>query len=621
MPDVIRLLPDSVANQIAAGEVIQRPSSAIKELLENSIDAGALDIKVIIRDAGKTLIQVVDDGCGMSETDARLSFERHATSKIREANDLFNITTLGFRGEALASIASVSQLELKTKRTEDSLGIRIEMEATELKRQEYCSCPDGTSISVKNLFFNVPARRRFLKSDTVELRHILDEFHRIALAFPRVAFSFFHNGKQVYMLPAASLKQRIVFLFGSQYNTRLLPVEQKTCLAGITGFIVKPEFVRKNRGDQFFFANGRFIRHPYLNHSVESAYRELIPEDAFPAYFIFLQIDPKNIDVNIHPTKTEINFLEAQHLYALLRSAIKETLGKFTLTPVIDFDIEKGLDIQPLPRGAQIRPPGVTVNPEYNPFDIQSGTAPRQEYRKPGRPVQDWEKLYRTEPGMEGEQGQRLGQEETIQPAEAQKTLLPDEEEITGDAILQIRNRYLITRLKSGLVIIDKAGAYRRIYFERYLDMLQNRKPAGQKLLFPVTLHLPPSDFELVRGMLDDINALGYEIGEFGRHTFIVNGVPAGASTTEVGRDLEGVIGHFRNNLDSPGLDKRINLARSMAAGMAARMNRPLQPEEASGLVGELFHCKIPDTDPEGRPTLVLLSFGELEKRFKRTGE
>jgi DNA mismatch repair protein MutL len=620
MPDVIRLLPDSVANQIAAGEVIQRPSSAIKELLENSIDAGALDIKVIIKDAGKTLLQVVDDGCGMSETDARLSFERHATSKIREANDLFNITTLGFRGEALASIASVSQLELKTKRTEDSLGIRIEMEATELKRQEYCSCPDGTSISVKNLFYNVPARRRFLKSDHVEFRHILDEFHRIALAFPRVAFSLFHNGKQVYMLPAASLKQRIVSLFGSQYNSRLLPVEQKTSLANITGFIVKPEFVKKHRGDQFFFTNGRFIRHPYLNHSVESAYRELIPEDAFPAYFIFLQIDPRNIDVNIHPTKTEINFLEAQHLYALLRSAIKETLGKFTLTPVIDFDIEKGLDIEPLPRGARIRPPGITVNPDYNPFDIQTGRAPRQEYRKPEHPNRDWEKLFRTDTGLKGSQDQHGGQD-AGPPVEDRETLMPDEEDLTGDAILQIRNRYLVTRLKSGLVIIDKAGAYRRIYFERYLEMLQNRKPAGQKLLFPVTLHLSPSDAELVRSMLDDINALGYEIGEFGRDTLIVNGVPAGASTTEVGRDLEIVIGHFRNNPDDPGLDKKINLARSMAAGMATRMNRPLQTEEATSLIGELFHCKVPDTDPEGRPTLVLVSFGELEKKFKRTGE
>ena len=395
MPDIIHLLPDSVANQIAAGEVIQRPSSAVKELLENAVDSGADEIKLIIKDAGKTLIQVIDNGCGMSETDARMSFERHATSKIKTANDLFAIKTLGFRGEALASIAAIAQIELKTKRVEDELGTQIMIEGSMVKSQEPCGCQDGTSLSVKNLFFNIPARRKFLKADTTELRHIIEEFERVALVNHGIKFSFFNGNQQLFLLTQSNLKQRIVSLLGPAYNTRLLPVELESNVVNISGFIGKPEFAKKTRGDQFFFVNGRFIKHPYLNHAVDNAFRELIPSDAFPTYFLYLSIDPKEIDINIHPTKTEVNFQNGQVIYSMISSAVKQGLGKFNVVQSIDFDIEQTVQFSIPGKDHDIKSPAIKVDPDYNPFEnqkIKSSFAPASS--RPQQNVTGWEKLF-----------------------------------------------------------------------------------------------------------------------------------------------------------------------------------------------------------------------------------
>ena len=369
MPDLIRLLPDAVANQIAAGEVVQRPASAVKELLENAVDAGATSIKLLIKDAGKALIQVIDNGSGMSERDARMCFERHATSKIETANDLLTIHTLGFRGEALASIASIAQVEIRTKRNEDELGTCVQIDGSDVKNQYPVTAPDGTSIAVKNLFFNVPARRNFLKSNTLELKYIIEEFFRVALVTPQIAFYFYNNDKILHQVTASTLKQRIVELFGNHYNPRLIPVEQESSIVNIKGFIGKPEFAKKKRGEQYFFTNGRFIKSPYLNHAIENAFRELIPNDAYPTYFIYLTIDPKTIDVNIHPTKTEINFQDVKNIFAILQSSIRQSIGKFNITPSLDFEQEQGMVIPPLPPGAQVKQPTINVNPDYNPFE------------------------------------------------------------------------------------------------------------------------------------------------------------------------------------------------------------------------------------------------------------
>ncbi|MGA3015379.1 MAG: DNA mismatch repair endonuclease MutL, partial [Bacteroidales bacterium] len=383
MPDLIHLLPDSVANQIAAGEVVQRPASAVKELLENAVDAGATQIKLIIKDAGKTLIQVIDNGCGLSERDARMCFERHATSKIQTANDLMAIHTLGFRGEALASIASIAQVELRTKRVDDEVGTSIIIEGSEFKSQAPVSTPDGTSISVKNLFFNVPARRNFLKSNTLELKYIIEEFLRVALVNTEVAFTLYNHDRILHQAPASNLKQRLVALLGNAYNQRLIPVSQETGIVNIHGFIGKPEFSKKTRGEQYFFANGRFIKNPYLHHAIENAFQQLIPKDSFPTYFIYLTVDPKNVDVNIHPTKTEVNFQDIKSIYAILHSSVRQSIGKFNITPSLDFETEPSMDIPPLPKDAEVKQPVIKVDPEYNPFEKK--VKPQFEIQMPPR--------------------------------------------------------------------------------------------------------------------------------------------------------------------------------------------------------------------------------------------
>lgn len=614
MPDIIKLLPDSVANQIAAGEVIQRPASAVKELLENAIDAHADDIRLIIKDAGKTLIQVVDNGCGMSETDARMCFERHATSKIKTANDLFHIRSLGFRGEALASIAAVSQVELKTKRDGDSLATSIIIEGSELKEQGPASAPEGTSISVKNLFFNVPARRKFLKSDTVETRNIIEEFTKIAIVTPRIAFSLFFNNKQLLNLPKANARQRIINIFGNAYNQRLVPVEQKSDMLGISGFICKPEFARKTRGEQYLYVNGRFIRHAYLHHAIESAFHELIPSDAVPGYFLYLEIDPKDIDVNIHPTKTEVNFLNSQAVYALLRNAVKQSLGRFNITPTLDFD-DKPIDIPYFPKSKEINIPGIRINPGYNPFSDSSekNTGDESLANRPGSI--EWEQImHHTE-----ELGITQSGDEATKPF-----LQPSGEETSGQEknfesqnFIQFRGRYIFTPVKSGMMVIDQHLAHKRILFEKYMELLGSGRQSSQQELFPVVIPLSPQNFMTFEEIREDLLHLGLTAEDFGNHTVIVKGTPDNLPEPDVRTYIENVIEQYKQFTVDLKTDKRTGVAMAMASKTATRYGKVLKKEEMQSLVSRLFACNVPGTSPSGRRIISIFTEEELTQRFK----
>jgi len=612
MSDIIHLLPDSVANQIAAGEVIQRPASAVKELLENAVDAGADDIKLVIKDAGKILIQVIDNGCGMSETDARMSFERHATSKINDAKDLFAIRSLGFRGEALASIAAIAQIELKTKRVEDEVGTCIRIEGSDVKSHEPCSAANGTSFSIKNLFFNIPARRKFLKSNTTELRHIIEEFQRVSLVYPNIRFTFFNESRQLFQLQKSGLKQRIAALFGAAYNTRLVPVEQNTDVVNINGFIGKPEFAKKTRGDQYFFVNGRFIRHPYLNHAIDNAYKELIPSDAFPGYFIYFEINPSEIDINIHPTKTEVNFENNQVIYAMLSSAVKQALGKFNITPSIDFDVERGIDITPLPKSAEVKQPTVKIDENFNPFDVEvrRGKTPSfQQHHKPD--TRNWQKLYGEEQFTQNRQ--------TIEShPENDKKLefkSPEKEMETG-TVFQLHNKYIVSSIKSGLLVIDQQRAHERILFERFVKKLESQKGTSQQQLFPVTIQFSPSDAEILKEIIDELKVLGFDIEDFGENTFIINGNPAEMNNRNISDVLEGIIENFKKNLKDLAKDKKINLAHSMAVNLSIKQGRKLLTEEIISLIDQLFACRMPEVSPDGKPTLRIFTMNYIDDKF-----
>lgn len=618
MPDIIQLLPDSVANQIAAGEVIQRPASVVKELIENSVDAGSTSIQLIIKEAGRTLIQMIDNGCGMSPTDARLCFERHATSKIKNANDLFNIRTKGFRGEAMASIAAIAHVEMKTRLHDEELGTFLELEGTEVKKQEPCQTAAGTSISIKNLFFNVPARRNFLKSNAVETKHIIEEFQRVALAHPDIEFSLHHNGNEVYKLTKGSLRQRIVQLFGGNTNQKLVPIEEETTIVKLSGYISKPEFAKKTRGEQYFFVNNRFIKSSYLNHAVLTAYEDLINKDSFPSYFIYLDVDPNFIDINIHPTKTEIKFEDERSVYAILRSAVKQSLGKYNIAPTIDFDQETSMDIPPLPKNKQVFQPQISFNQDYNPFKTEQ----KNTYTKPKpSPLEkankdNWDKLYKDfeqeketpEPiEQEQEQQQKLSKDWDAPQLEAERKTF------------QLHSKYILTPIKSGLVMIDQHRAHERVLYEKIMQALEKGGTDSQKALFPQTIELPAGDFELLMDVTDEIRAMGIDLRVFGKNTFVVEGlasfIPNNSDLKEL---VEEILESYKNNQSDPGTDKKDKLARALADRSAIKHGQSLQAEEMNNLIDELFACSMPYYTPSGKPIIVTIAADELEKRFAK---
>jgi DNA mismatch repair protein MutL len=624
MSDIIQLLPDSVANQIAAGEVVQRPSSAVKELMENAIDAGANKIQLILKDAGKALIQVIDNGCGMTVADARMCFERHATSKVRKAEDLFAIRTMGFRGEAMASIAAIAQVEMKTRRHEDEIGTLIEIEGSSIVKQEPVACSEGTSISVKNLFFNTPARRNFLKSNPAEMRHILDEFQRVSLANPGIAFSLHHDGAEIYRLPASALKQRIIHLFGNNYNERLIPVEEETSIINLKGYIGKPQFAKKTRGEQFFFVNNRFIKDGYLNHAINKAYQDLLPEENFPLYVLFIDIDPAKIDVNVHPTKTEIKYLEEKSVYAIIHSAVKRSLGKFNISPTIDFDQETGFSGMITPKAPEdIVPPTISFNPEFNPFKEDkvsersvssysgSSFSGGGGYESRAASTKNWGSLYEIA---------------NHTPAEQVKIELPGVSEIEENyaplqkQLMQVHNRYIVSQIKSGLMVIDQQAAHERILYERFLVHLEDRKGASQQSLFPQTVTLSPNDYELAKSLLEDIKSLGFEVREFGKNTLVIEGIPVdlGSSNINETQLFEHLIEGFKNSQQELRLDKRDALARSMARNSAIKSGTSLSQEEMNMLIEQLFACKMPNFSIGGKPVIQTITLTDLDKKFEK---
>ncbi len=615
MTDVIQLLPESVANQIAAGEVVQRPASVVKELLENAIDAGATQLKLLVRDAGKTLIQVIDNGCGMSETDARMCFERHATSKIRDARDLFAIRTMGFRGEALASIAAVAQVELRTRRAADELGTRILIEDSTIKAHEPFSGTPGTNLAVRNLFYNVPARRNFLKSDMVEMRHILDEFQRVAMAHPDLFFSLHHNDQEIFHLPPGNLRQRIVKIFGESLNKKLVPVQEETDILRISGFVGKPDYFKKARGEQLFFVNKRFIKSNYLHHAVVGAYDDLLPSDAYPFYVLFLDIDPGRIDINVHPTKQEIKFDDEKLVYNYLKVTVRHALGSHNITPTLDFEQEPAFTGRPAPMPSLRQETPRTV----------SGNTP--DANRHAENLRRWQQLYE---GM-----QTAGQEEAAQPetpsddpfaqpnsfavlSGAGPTTLDDESGSFSRAQkepYQIHGQFIVNQIKSGFLLIDQQAASERILYERYLEALQHQAVATQKALFPKHLDLPPADAAVLRAILPEVNALGFDVAEFGGNTFIIHGYPA---TLPSGREeelLEKVLHQYKENLELE-LGTTDNLARSMARNAALRRGQQLGAQEMQDLIDQLFACTSPYHSPSGRKCFITIELDELNKRF-----
>ncbi len=604
MGDIIRLLPDSVANQIAAGEVIQRPASAVKELLENSVDAGATKIQLIIQDAGKTLIQVIDNGNGMSENDARMCFERHATSKLQTADQLFALTTKGFRGEAMASIAAVSQVELKSRTAENSIGIQLNVAASTITAQEACQTPVGTSISVKNLYFNVPARRNFLKSNQVETRHIMDEFIRLALAHTDLEMSMFHDKEELFHLKPSKLRQRIVDLFGKGFNEKLVPINEETTIAKITGFVGKPEFARKKRGEQFFFVNDRFIRSPYLNHAISSAYDELLADKTHPSYFIFFSVDPSFIDVNIHPTKTEIKFEDEKSIYAILRSATRQSLGRYNISPTIDFNQEMSINFPPPPKDVRMFQPELPVSQGSvtgNRAHSAAITRTREEgWQKPSDG--NWQQLYEGLP-------HQMPMSTTVQSK-------LDVEDNTVKRPMQLHGKYILSSVKSGTIIIDQKRAHERIVYEQIVQSLALQQAPKQQHLFPINIELSSTDSKTLSGILEEIKLLGMDIEPFGKNTFIVQGLATYINENNVKEVIDEILEEYTESGSLTASKKLDKLAMAMARRASIDYGNVLQPEQMTQLIDELFACDLPYSAPNGKPTMITLSLDELEKRF-----
>ncbi|WP_228852173.1 DNA mismatch repair endonuclease MutL [Aegicerativicinus sediminis] len=615
MADIIELLPDHVANQIAAGEVVQRPASVVKELLENSIDAGATYIKLVIKDAGKTLVQVIDDGMGMSVTDARLCFERHATSKIRSAEDLFGIHTKGFRGEALASIGAIAHVELQTKTDGKELGTTVIMEGSEVKSQEASVVPKGTAISVKHLFFNIPARRNFLKSDTVELRHVIDEFHRVALAHPNVAFSMWHNGTEMFSTPSSNFRQRIVNLFGFKMNEKLVPVNEATELVDIDGFVLKPEFSKKGKNDQYFFVNDRFIKSPYLHHAVKSAFEGLIKDGYQPGYFLKFKVDPKSIDINIHPTKTEIKFDDEHSLYALIRAAVKHSLGQYNVAPVLDFDRDSQLDTPYNYKDKPVTWPTVEVDRNFNPFQEET------KYRSSGitnfrsKQKESWESLYvdlELEPKGDAESAV-IGIEQDFKHS---KIFGEDHTEVQIKTY-QIFTKYVITALKSGMLIIDQNRAHQRILYEEYLKQLTTKASVSQQLLFPITLEFTRKEFSVLDTIKEDLAHAGLLYSSVSDSKIEVTGVPIGVPESEVLTIIEDLISDVTQEIPDTNFGTHDMVSKSLSKSLAIKTGQSLSALEQEDLVNRLFACKEPSLSPFNKPIFITMALGDIEKQFK----
>lgn len=626
MSDIIRLLPDSVANQIAAGEVIQRPASVIKELVENAIDAGAQHIDVLVTDAGKSSIQVIDDGKGMSETDARLSFERHATSKIREAADLFALRTMGFRGEALASIAAVAQVELRTCVEGEELGTKLVIAGSKVESQEAISCPKGSNFCVKNLFFNVPARRKFLKSNQTELSNILTEFERIALVNPNVSFTLYHNDAELFNLPAIQLRQRIMGVFGKKINQDLLSLDVDTTMVRISGFVARPESARKKGARQYFFVNGRYMRHPYFHKAIMDAYEHLIPVGEQVSYFIYFDVDPGNIDVNIHPTKTEIKFENEQAIWQILAAAVKETLGKFNAVPSIDFDTEGMPDIPAFESSpyAGIQPPKTTYNPDYNPFNT-SAVPPSSYSSKPSR---DWEQLYE---GLEHHSSAQHIQKsypddgDYFTAASMEQPVTPtlydhSEEAAMGEKSsqhYQFKGRFILTSVKSGLMIIDQQRAHIRILYDQYLEQITRRQGASQGMLFPDIVQFPVSEVPVLQEIMEDLSYLGFELTDLGGGSYAINGIPSGIEGLNPVALIQSMVHTAMEKGGKVKEEVQSNLALTLAKAAAIVPGQVLTNEEMNGLVDGLFAVATPNYTPDGKTVLSVLQEDELEKLFK----
>ena len=609
MADIIHLLPDNIANQIAAGEVIQRPASAVKELLENAVDAGADEIRLVISDAGKALVQVIDNGKGMSETDARMAFERHATSKISKIEDLFQIRTMGFRGEALASIAAVAQVELKTKRKEDISGVLLEVENSAVVRHEPVAFEGGTSMSMKNLFFNVPARRNFLKSNASELRHIIDEFIRVAMAFPGIFFSLTSNGQQVFHLEKGSLKQRIVQILGNNYSSKLVAVQEKTDYMNITGFVGKPETAKKTRGDQYFFVNNRFIRSAYLNHAVMNAFSELMPKDSFPMYALFIDLDPGHVDINVHPTKQEIKFEDEKIIYAFVQSAVKHALAQFSITPTLDFELDPGITqldavAKPVTREMEEATGGKSL--------FQSFTKKHQaHFIDTKSELKHWKDLY--EPSAANalpEKGQTNGQGYLY----TGRREAPD---ANADLIL-FHGAYIGVQNDEGVLLINQQNAHERILYERFCAAVADKPIATQKSLFPCTIELATGDALLLEELLPDLSALGYLLEPFGKNTFVIQGVPADVFSGNEKAVLENLLEQYKHFSNDVKFSKREKLLRSLALQQAVKSGTLMTKKEMHSLVEDLFRCAVPNVSPNGKPVFVEFRKTELDRMVGR---
>lgn len=617
MASIIQLLPDHVANQIAAGEVVQRPASVVKELMENAIDAKATDIKLIVKDAGKTLIQVIDNGQGMNVTDARLCFERHATSKIRHAEDLFDLHTKGFRGEALASIAAIAHVELKTKQDQEELGTHIIIEGSKFVTQDVAVLPKGTSFLVKNLFFNIPARRNFLKSDTVEMRHIFDEFQRIALAHPNIYFTLIHNGSEVFNLPSSNYRQRIVNVFGGKTNEKLVPVSEETEIVQISGFIGKPEFAKKSRSEQFFFVNDRFIKNGYLFHAIMSAYDGLLREGNQPSYFLYLTVPPHTIDINIHPTKTEVKFDDEQALYAILRAAVKHSLGQFNVAPVLDFDRDATLDTPYDYKDKEIGSPLIQVDANFNPFATEmpvkkTSFKTYSDVFSKRENSASWESLY-----VDLRQDTEEIASISFESEPVTSKLFDDSaNENTFSRTYQIHKKYIVSSIKSGMLVIDQNKAHQRILYEQFLTNITVQQASSQQLLFPLELFFSHEEMAIVKELQPSLESTGFVFGTNGNDSIQISGIPIHIQESEVGIVFEELIAQLQNELPENNFSLFDGVAKSMAKSIAVKTGTYLTELEQENLVNALFACKEPNISPFNKPTFITISVEDLDKKF-----